>query len=245
MKLTRAAGTGSVPRTGSTCSTETPVLLSEYSTIFDAPESSFSYSVQTNAFVEDENQVYWIGTWDGLVRFDYTNRTERRYKFSANNAEGLGSNHILSLYDDDTYLWIGTFSGGLNRMHKETGEITRFTDAQGLASNVIFTIIPGNNGELWLSSNNGVIRFNSVTGSYRNFSESDGLGINDFWWGAGFRSRQGHLYFGSIYGYVTFDPDRIRESRFHPRIVLSEIRVFGGKPDPLGHPGVTSHPELP
>jgi len=194
---------------------------------FDAPESSFSYSVQTNAFVEDENQVYWIGTWDGLVRFDYTNRTERRYKFSANNAEGLGSNHILSLYDDDTYLWIGTFSGGLNRMHKETGEITRFTDAQGLASNVIFTIIPGNNGDLWLSSNNGVIRFNSVTGSYRNFSESDGLGINDFWWGAGFRSRQGHLYFGSIYGYVTFDPDRIRESRFHPRVVLSEIRVFG------------------
>ena len=116
------------------------------------PNSSFQLHVfKPTAFVRDENQVLVLDSapGDGLVRFRlYQLERERRYKNSVQTmAERTWDSTIFYPSTlDDTYLWIGPFSGRLNRMHKRNRGNYPFTDAQGLASNVYLPSFPATTG---------------------------------------------------------------------------------------------------
>jgi ligand-binding sensor domain-containing protein len=54
----------------------------------------------------------WLGTWDGLARFDGVRFTV----FNRDNTEELKNNYIYALTEGrDGSLWIGTGGGGLTR----------------------------------------------------------------------------------------------------------------------------------
>ena len=61
------------------------------------------------AIAQDRQGFVWLGTQDGLFRFDgQTLLVHRR-----TDGEGLTDNHILSMYGGDEGLWVGTNAGGL------------------------------------------------------------------------------------------------------------------------------------
>lgn len=188
---------------------------------------TFDYSIQSGAFVEFDDDIFWVGTWNGLIRLDLRSGTHRTITMDSGQGRSLLSNHILALHRcENDNLWIATFGGGLSRMALPDETITTITDTEGLSSSVLFTIVPGPGADIWLSSNNGLIRYNTETHTFRNFTEQDGIGMGEFWWGAGYASPTGKLYFGSIFGFVSFDPAEITESTFNPPVVLSELRLF-------------------
>ena len=52
----------------------------------------------------------WFGTRNGLNRFDGT--SFKIFRNEANNPQSIGSNSILSLYEDnEEHLWVGTYKG--------------------------------------------------------------------------------------------------------------------------------------
>ncbi|MGE5342574.1 MAG: two-component regulator propeller domain-containing protein [Candidatus Omnitrophota bacterium] len=64
------------------------------------------------ALVQTRDGYLWIGTQDGLVRFDGLSFQ----LYTKENVAQLKDNQIRALYEDDHgYLWIGTSSGGLTR----------------------------------------------------------------------------------------------------------------------------------
>ncbi|MCH8523031.1 MAG: hypothetical protein LAT52_00615 [Balneolales bacterium] len=193
----------------------------------DALGGTFNYSTQSAAFLESEDDIFWIGTWNGLIRFDLKTGSYETISIDSPVGKAIESNHVLSLHKcRDNFIWIGTFGGGLSRLDPQDGSIITITDSDGLASSVIFTIVPGTGSDVWLSTYNGLIRFDTKTQLFRNFNESDGLGIAEFWWGAGYKSPSNLIYFGSIYGYIQFNPENITESPFNPPVVMSELRLF-------------------
>src|SRR4030067_765087 len=70
---------------------------------------------------------------------------------------------ITALVDDGDFLWVGSY-GGLAKLNKNTGDMTRYNTANsGLPDNMISSIAKDVNGDLWIGTDNGLARFNGVS----------------------------------------------------------------------------------
>jgi len=177
---------------------------------------------------QDSAGIYWIGTTNGLIRFDYESKSFFSYRNNPARLSSLSNNLIKSIAADplnpEEYLWIGT-SGGLNKFNFKNGLFEHYTEKNGLPNNVVYGILPDDSGNLWLSTNNGLSKFNPQNKTFRNYDVLDGLQSNEFNTGAYFRSKNGELFFGGIEGLNYFKPDSIIENRHVPPVVLTGLRI--------------------
>lgn len=190
------------------------------------------YSELVRAVVyQDNNGIFWLGTKNGLIRFDYQNQNFKKYINDPKKSSSLNNNLIKSLCPDpfqpDKFLWIGTGGGGLNQFNIEEETFKHFTEKNGLPNNVVYGILPDDMGNLWLSTNKGLSRFNITESRFRNFNVSDGLQSNEFNTGAYFKSKNGEMFFGGIYGLNYFYPKNIVDNPFIPDIVITDFRIPG------------------
>ncbi len=112
------------------------------------------------ALVQDREGFLWIGTQDGLSRFD--GHEFEVFRRRPEELQGLGDNHITALaVDGDGVLWIGTQAGGLARRDPRDGAIVREVaadgDALGLASGLVSALYWDAAFGLLLASGDGLI----------------------------------------------------------------------------------------
>lgn len=204
--------------------------------------SELSIGIARPVIFQDLYGFFWIGTANGLFRFDAETETFSTFQNSPDQPNSLSNNHIKSIIEDpvqpETYLWIGT-SGGLNKFNYRAGEFKHYNVQDGLPNEVIYGILPDQQGNLWLSSNRGLSRFNPESETFRNYDVLDGLQSNEFNTGAYFKSKSGELFFGGIQGLNYFYPEEIRDNPYQPRIVLTGLKTndkeisFKSSPDLL------------
>jgi signal transduction histidine kinase/ligand-binding sensor domain-containing protein/DNA-binding response OmpR family regulator len=180
------------------------------------------------SLVRAPDGVFWFGSSDGLVRFDPATGSFRHFRNDPEDRSSLGHNVVRALLLDPTdpggTLWVGTVGGGLNRFDLETEQFTHYTTAQGLPNDVVYAILPDDEGHLWLSTNRGLSRLDPVGGTFRNFDAGDGLQSDEFNSGAAFRSASGELFFGGIYGFNYFRPEEIHDNPHRPEVVITGFR---------------------
>lgn len=77
------------------------------------------------AVLRDHRGLVWIGTQDGLNRYDgYSIRVFQR---DSNDPDSLSDNFVTALQEGlDGEIWIGTWAGGLNRYDPATGHFRRY-----------------------------------------------------------------------------------------------------------------------
>jgi len=126
---------------------ELPYIITSWSTEDGLPQNSIQCILQTH------DGYIWIGTPNGLVRFDSIDfRVFNRW-----NTPNLKNDSIQCLYQDNHgTLWIGTDGGGLMRLVDST--MSTYTFHQGLTSNTILTLTGDPSGNLWIGTNNGLNR---------------------------------------------------------------------------------------
>ena len=130
-------------------------------------------------------------------------------------------------FDRSGTLWVAT-QNGLDRLDRQTGTFTAFTQRDGLPGNAVGCVLEDNSGNLWMSTNNGVARLNSERKAFSNFSVADGLpGPNLTGWSACFQSPSGEIFFGGFNGGASFFPDKIVDSSYAPPIVLTDFHLSG------------------
>lgn len=123
--------------------------------------------------VQDDKGFIWIGTQDGLNRYD--GYTFKVFKSESENKNSLSSNYINTLYvDNHGFLWIGTSGGGLNRLNLKTSEFTHYTydeeDSLSISDNYVRSIKEDNKGNLWIGTyNGGLNKFDQKTNKFIRF----------------------------------------------------------------------------
>ncbi len=127
------------------------------------------------SLLQDRQGYLWIGTQDGLNRYDGYNLTQFRH--DPENPASLGHNGILALYQDkDGFLWVGTWGGGLNRYDPNTGQFTRYqpdpAQAASLGHPVVTDITQDENGHLWVGTLGGLERVDPLSGSFTHFKHN-------------------------------------------------------------------------
>ena len=74
---------------------------------------------------QDASGFIWIGTQDGLNKYDGYNF--KIHNHDPANPNSLSNNVVYSIYEDHTgILWVGTFQGGLNKFDPQTEKFTHF-----------------------------------------------------------------------------------------------------------------------
>lgn len=121
------------------------------------------------AIHQDSKGFIWLGTADGLNKFDGYNFTI--YRNDPYSSSSIGGNDISSIYEDpaDSTLWIGTQSSGLSLYNYHDDSFHRFTASNrySLPSNNINAIANSNDGRLWFASKGGgVFWFNKSDSTF-------------------------------------------------------------------------------
>ncbi|MFQ5602714.1 MAG: two-component regulator propeller domain-containing protein [bacterium] len=127
---------------------------------------------------ESNGGVVWIGTRDGLNRFDRHNQKFALYQASPQKANGISHKNVLPIVasrQEDGVLWVGTYDG-LNRLHLSTGSVKQYKSEPknpegSLASSYILSLLEDDHGNLWVGTRGGLTRmhFDAGRATFRHF----------------------------------------------------------------------------
>lgn len=178
----------------------------------------------------DSRGYIWAGTNNGLsvISPDLSSVTVFQRPAQYTGKE-LISNEILCLHEDQNgFIWVGTTSG-LHKYNRQSNRFKLYTDLQNLPNKVINAIEEDDQGRLWISTNKGLVVLNPITDLVRSYTTSDGLLSNEFNIGASFKSDKGDMFFGSILGYNSFNPDSIPINTTVPNVCITRIEIIGSQ----------------
>jgi signal transduction histidine kinase/ligand-binding sensor domain-containing protein/DNA-binding response OmpR family regulator len=171
----------------------------------------------------------WLGSNRGFARFDTESETVYVFPAKPVGPDRLNYVDINCITGDPfepwRYLWIGTRGGGLYRYDIDEDVFRHYTTENGLPNNVVYGLLPDQEGNLWLSTNNGLSKFNPRSDTFRNYDVNDGLQSNEFNTRSYHRSGDGELFFGGIDGINSFYPEMIGENTYIPPVVLTDFQI--------------------
>ncbi len=203
------------------------------------PLGLFRYDKQTDDFVaiqeniivhgilEDHAGTIWLSTMGNGVVY-YNTATGERGSLGAapNDSNSLSSSLVNNVFEDSNHnLWISTEGGGLCRYNHATKVVKRYTTKNGLPSNFVFIVREDNQHNLWISTTRGLTCLNPVTNGIQVFTKSNGLLNDQFNYSSAYKDKNGRMYFGSVKGLISFNPDEFTQSRFMPPVYITGIQV--------------------
>ena len=125
--------------------------------VWDANRGFPAFSI--SAITQTPDGYLWLGTDEGLVRFDGVRFT----LFNTSNTPGIKHNNISALcVQRDSTLWIATNGGGLSKLRHH--QFTAYTAGDGLPENTLLSLARGSDNQLWIgTASSGLVRMRDST----------------------------------------------------------------------------------
>jgi len=107
-----------------------------------------------SCIIQDSHGFIWIGTYDGLNRFDGYNI--KNYNSLIDDHESISGNRIISLFEDSQKrLWIGTDGEGLNYYDLKTERFVRVETPSEYK--VVTDFLEDKNGDILVATSKGLL----------------------------------------------------------------------------------------
>ncbi len=183
----------------------------------------------------------WVGTYlNGFVCYQLpppgSGRAWRRM------GRGLSGSTVLQIHPDPVRhtVWLAT-DRGLVALNRRTGQLTPYTEQNGLANAFIYGVLPDHQNNLWMSTNRGITRLDPGNGKIKNFGLEDGLQGLEFNGNALLRTRNGTLLFGGVNGFNSCLPNQYQPLRTNPPVYLYNLLI---NEIPYGNDAALARPTL-
>lgn len=187
----------------------------------EIPNSHFITSV-----LEDSNNTIWVGTDAGVYYFNPITKKRGNIRNDPKNPNSLNNNSVNTIYEDSQQiLWFSTEGGGVSKLSKDRKTFTTFTTKNGLPSNFIVKVLEDNHKTLWIATSQGLVNLNPFNNAMVIYTTDNGLLSNQFNYNSGYKDSTGKLYFGSIKGMVTFNPQEISQALVKAPIYFTDFLV--------------------
>ena len=159
------------------------------------------------ALAMDADGLLWVASREGLFKYDGYEATA--YLPDPEDPASISDIDLRSLHvARDGSLWVGTSTGGLNRMDPATGRFTHFrhdpADPGSLSEDAVYGIGEDADGAIWVTTRKGVNRVNPVTGEIQRFTHdpTDPTSLSHDWGFAVHLGPSGKLWTGTVGGGV-------------------------------------------
>jgi len=191
-----------------------PVLAIDVRPIrFDrlTPENGLSQSTVLRVF-QDSRGFIWLGTEDGLNRYD--GYTFTVYHSDETDRFALVNDFIWAIDEDrDGNIWVATDGGGIAMWDRDRDQFVVHradpTSPAGLSSNNVRALRVARNGTIWIGTRGGGLdRFDPASGrfSHLRHDPSDPASLSHDNVSAIIEDRKGRIWVGTDAGLDVFDP---------------------------------------
>ncbi|QJB32153.1 histidine kinase [Chitinophaga oryzae] len=186
------------------------------------PESIYVFSLY-----EDGMGVIWAGTiGHGLYFHNPRTGVSGNFSYDARNNQSLSSNSVSGISEDsEQQLWVSTEGGGVCRLDKTRRHFTRFNTGSGLPGDMVYKVLEDKNKQLWISTSKGLARYNPARDNWKIYTQAHGLLTDQFNYSSGYRDASGTLYFGSVRGLISFNPDFAATDKINPAVYFTNFQV--------------------
>lgn len=200
--------------------------------IYDKEKDQFNRveevkGVSIQDIFEDSSGFIWISTFlDGIYRYDPSNDTWKVFQHDSADKGSLPYNKPTSMFEDSKRrLWVTTQGGGFGLFDYDTETFTTYNASNGLNNDVVYQIQEDVEGKLWLSTNQGLVRFDPEKEFFVSFTVDNGLKSNQFNYKSSFKDSSDNIYFGSLDGFIRFNPARLLSTNIKSESLFTDIFV--------------------
>lgn len=204
-------------------------FLHDKNALSDIPANIFR---KVRNLAEDKQGNIWVATTDGLmiVNPNTPKFTYAMYQKIPGDQYSLGNNDVQYIYRDSlNTMWLATSGGGLNQaMGNDPMKSLKFqvyTTQDGLPNDYLVSCVEDNDHNLWIATQTGLSRFDIEHKTFRNYNSYDGVPPYAFSEAAALRAADGQLVFGTLKGYLTFDPKTIVTHPVHAEIAFTNLQI--------------------
>lgn len=189
------------------------------------------------AIAQDSQGFVWIGTEDGLNRFD--GYGFRVYRHDPEDYHSLSNNNITALATSRSGdLWIGTYGGGLEQYEHATDRFIHHrhdpNDANSLSDDQVLAVIVDRWGLVWVGTRGGGLnRFEPQNGRWRRYQHDseDPHSLSYDYVNAIHEDRSGAIWSGTPTGLNRLDRSSGQFTRYRKNM---------GDPSSLSSPAIST-----
>ena len=194
--------------------------------------------LNVRVITEVADSVMLVGTTNGIISFSNRFGQPEEIMFyhdkgHTDNGSRLVGRDVMDIFTDrqkNTYVL--TFTGGINKIVStnvlsDQINYKSYSPRDGLASDLVLSMIEDATGQLWVVSENALSKFDALKETFDNYDKT--FLQYDFSFTEAqptFNARK-QLVFGTDRGVLKIDPNKFRKSSYIPAIVFTHLKVHG------------------
>ena len=161
-------------------------------------------NLNVNCLLQDKRGFIWVGTADGLNRYD--GYKIRVYRNDPKDSTTIGGSYIQSMAEDrDGNIWITTEGCGLNKFDRLANRFYRFRhndkNINSIASDLVSRIVIDDFGTVWIATlHHGLDAYDPKTGVFHHYKHraNDPTSIIGDELGSICKDAQNNIWIGSV-----------------------------------------------